>query len=702
MLNKNDLDYIISCLQNGLSIPLEYKHELFPTVQKEYELVYAGKMRKEDVLSDTDEISNIPLQVERTFNGAEHPERKDEWKNLLIFGDNLQVLKTIYYNTDTIIKDKVKGKIKLVYIDPPFGTGDEYDGNKGQSGYSAKRKGADFVEFLRRRLILLREVMADDGIIFVRLDYHFGHYVKVIMDEAFGKNNFRNEIVINRFKRQLRDLNQFNHATDILYFYSKTENYYFNEVLIDRICSFCSAERDPQWRGMHSPGLRQPPERTIMGKVYYPPKGRHWSYTQDKINSFLEEGRIRINEDTVYTNILDERIQGCPEYLQADKIPIDSNWTDLKGYVFASSYPTENPEELLKRVIECCTEEGDLVLDCFAGSGTTLAVAEKMNRRWIGCDIGKLSLYTIQKRLLEIAKSKDVYNPMKKYKKVASAFSVITAGLYDLGKVFSLSEEKYKSFVKNLFDIENVKRNSINGVAIDGEKRGYFVKIYPYWDEALRDADVDAEYVEDLHKHIGNRIKDRFYIVAPANSVAFINDYYEVEGVKYYFLKIPYQVIRELHNSDFKKLKQPQSSSQINDLDEAVGFHFKRQPEVTTEVRKIDEAYYIAITKFMSDYSFDEEGLELNNFESLSMVLIDNDPNTENDNQFIMTDYYFAKDLVSLAKKRTKDIKDDNIRQELMGTSHILVPISSKNKSVRAIYIDIYGNEFIETLNVEG
>ena len=625
MLNQYDKEYLIRCIQEGIEIPQEYKHILFPTIQKEYELVYAGKMRKEDILSDTDEVSNVPLQIERTFNGEDHPTSYENWKNLLIFGDNLQVLKTIYYDKDPIIANNIKGKIKLIYIDPPFGTGDEYDGNKGQSAYSAKRKGADFVEFLRRRLILLREVMANDGVIFIRLDYHFGHYIKVIMDEVFGKNNFRNDIVINRFKRQLRNLNQFNHATDILYFYSKSENYEFNETLISRVCSFCGSEKDPEWRGMHSPGLRKPPERVMFGETYLPPKGRHWSYTQEKIDGFIKDGRVRIDETTTYTDLNGNKIQCIPEYLQDDVIPVDSNWTDLKGYVFASTYPTENPEELLKRVIECCTQEGDLVMDCFAGSGTTLAVAEKLKRRWIGCDIGKLSMYTIQKRLLEISKSKDLSNPKKKYKKDAAAFSVVTAGLYDLGKVFSLSEDKYKSFVKNLFDIEDITKNSINGVSIDGEKRGYFVKIYPYWDKKMRNADIDADYIEELHRNIGERIKDRFYIIAPANSVAFVNDYYEVDGIRYYFLKIPYQVIRELHNQNFKKIRQPQSVGQINDLDEAVGFHFIRQPEVESALETIDGNYYIILKKFMSDYSIDEVGKEISNFESLSMVLIDND-----------------------------------------------------------------------------
>lgn len=699
MLNTNDIEYIVKCLQDGIDIPQEYKYVLFPTTQKEYELVYAGKMRKEDILSDTDEVSNIPLQIERTFNGYNHPSNYEDWKNLLIFGDNLQVLKTIYYDKDLIIANKIKGKIKLVYIDPPFGTGDDYDGNNGQSAYSAKRKGADFVEFIRRRLILLREVMADDGVIFVRLDYHFGHYIKVILDEAFGKENFRNEIIINRVKKQLRNLTKFNQSTESLFFYTKSGEYNFNEVNINRVCQFCGTLRNPVWRSMDSPGLRQPPERSFFGKTYLPPDGRHWSYTQVKIDAFIKEGRIKIDENSSYVDLHGERITGAPKILQTDEIPIDNNWTDIKGYALSTPYPTENSEELLKRVMECCTDEGDLVLDFFAGSGTTLVVAEKLNRRWIGCDIGKLSLYTIQKRLLEISNSSDLNNLKKKYKKNATAFSVVTAGLYDLGKVFSLSEEKYKSFVKNLFDIEDIDKQRINGVSIDGDKRGYFVKIYPYWDEKMREADVDAGYIEELHSNIGSYVKNRFYIIAPANSVAFVNDYYEVDGVRYYFLKIPYQVIRELHNLNFKKIRQPQSIAQINDLDEAVGFHFIRQPEVESSLETIDGNYTIALKKFMSDYNTDETGKEISNFESLSMVLVDNDY----DGDFIMEDYYFAKDLIKLTKKKSNEYKDmlDEIRNELRNVNIINIPIKgSIGTKTMVIYIDIYGNEFKEVFEL--
>ena len=121
MLTKYDIDYLIKCLQEGQEIPNEYKHLLFPTLQKEYELSYAGKIRKEDVLSDSDELSNVPLQIERIYNSEEHKAKFDNWSNMLIFGDDLQILKTIYYDKDPLIANKVKGKVNLIYIDPPFG-----------------------------------------------------------------------------------------------------------------------------------------------------------------------------------------------------------------------------------------------------------------------------------------------------------------------------------------------------------------------------------------------------------------------------------------------------------------------------------------------------------------------------------------------------------------------------------------------------
>ncbi|MBA4421282.1 MAG: site-specific DNA-methyltransferase, partial [Anaerolinea sp.] len=519
-LSQHEIEDIIERLQKGENLPDDYKFKLFPVSQKEYELVYGGKMRREDILANEDGVFPVPLQIEKIYNGTRE-QWQDGWRNIIAFGDNLQLLKAIYENKDSLIKDKVKGKVKLIYIDPPFGTGDEYDGNKGQTAYSAKTKGAEFVEFLRRRLIVAKEILADDGTIFCRIDYHFGHYVKIVLDEVFGKDNFQNEIVINRFKRQLKNLSRFNHGTDSIFFYSKTQNFYFNEIERKRLNVFTGDETEPLWRGMSSPGLRKPPERIIFGKTMLPPQGRHWTFKQSKIEDMIKENRIRINEDITYTNIKGERVKSLPEYLQSETVPVDNNWTDIRGYVFGSSYPTENPEELIKRVIECATVEGEIVLDFFVGSGTTAIVAEKMNRKWISCDIGKFSVYTTQKRLFNIAKSKSLEEENKKYKFEAKCFVSINTGHYDLEKVFKLQQAEYVKFVMNLFEVEP-KEKTINGIRLNGERKdGYNVIIWEYW--KFKDAMVDEDYLNDLHGYIGNKAGKRVYIIAPASYVGFIS-----------------------------------------------------------------------------------------------------------------------------------------------------------------------------------
>lgn len=195
MLSKAEKDYLIELIEQGKDIPNDFKHKLFPIEQKEYELVYAGKMRKEDLLANDDGSFPVPLQIEKVFNGDAHPAFEDEWRNMIVFGDNLQFLKTIYKNDDPIIKDKIKGKVKLIYIDPPFATSDDFSTKEGAKAYTDKKEGAEFIEYLRKRIILAHSILADDGSIFVHLDWKMAHYIKIVLDEVFGKNNLRNEIV---------------------------------------------------------------------------------------------------------------------------------------------------------------------------------------------------------------------------------------------------------------------------------------------------------------------------------------------------------------------------------------------------------------------------------------------------------------------------------------------------------------------------
>lgn len=377
----------------------------FTNNKKEYELVYAGKMRKEDVLADTEEAKPVPLQVEKVFNGKKYPLYSKDWHNLLVFGDSLQILKTFYENKDPLIKDKIKGKVKLIYIDPPFATKKDFRNKDGERAYRDKAKGAEFVEFLRRRLFVAKELLAEDGSIFVHLDQKKGHYIKMVLDEVFGEENLVNEIIWHFRTYQGQVKNYFPRKHNIIYWYRNKIHPEFTLAYDDDYEDTVDAER---WRKYIVNGNQ------IRGNKYPKSDSRFMAYYDRWVK---EHGRKPNRNDIIY------KVQG---YV------VDDVWTDIqaldpKDKDERVDYPTQKPEQLLNRIIKSVTDEGDLIMDFFCGSGTTLAAAEKLNRRWIGCDIGKLAMYTTQKRLLEIDQSKDLENQKKKYGKPAKSFSVVTS-----------------------------------------------------------------------------------------------------------------------------------------------------------------------------------------------------------------------------------------------------------------------------------
>ncbi|HYJ85818.1 MAG TPA: site-specific DNA-methyltransferase [Pyrinomonadaceae bacterium] len=218
---------VIETLQRGEDLPREWARELFPPEKREYELVYYGKEREEDILAET---MAVPLQPVRTFG-----KNGDGWHNMLIFGDNLQVLKRLF-------EMKREGKlcnadgtpgVRLVYIDPPFATRREFRGNQDEKAYQDKVTGAQFIEFLRKRLVLLKELLSEDGSIYIHLDWRKAHYMKVILDEMFGEHNFRNEII---WKRQTAhgDVGQgarhLGRLHDTILLYTKSDSYKWTQV----------------------------------------------------------------------------------------------------------------------------------------------------------------------------------------------------------------------------------------------------------------------------------------------------------------------------------------------------------------------------------------------------------------------------------------------------------------------------------------
>jgi len=324
---------------------------------------------------DTKYFKDLELEILSLFDDLDNA--LDGW---LIKSENYQALNTIL--------PKFKEKVQTIYIDPPF--------NKEQDAdyfYSVKYKDSTWITLLENRLRLARDLLNEKGSIFVRCDYNGNMYVRLLMNEIFGEENFRNEISVSRISKQDPKVKRFNTATDSVYLYSKSENFFFNLLFKSLI-----EPKSERWHAMDSQGQGQP--LFIFGCLLEPPKGRHWTYGQEKIKQMEKEGKIRLKCKKCGYIHTSGMWKECPQCKNKDDIKveyllpptevkqIDSNWTDIPGFTSNWGFSTENSEILLKRVIESTSNEGDLVLDFFLGSGTTTAVAHKLKRKWIGVEMG--------------------------------------------------------------------------------------------------------------------------------------------------------------------------------------------------------------------------------------------------------------------------------------------------------------------------
>lgn len=657
-LDEQQKKYIINLINNDEKIPDDYKALLFQNLQEEYEITYAGKMRKEDILAGEDGTLPVPLQLERIFNENEHSEFKNGWKNMIVFGDNLQFLKTINENNDPLIKNKIKGKVKLIYIDPPFATQDEFQNKEGAKAYSDKKKGSEFLEFLRRRLIVAKEILAEDGTIYVHLDQKMGHYVKIILDEIFGKNKFVNEIIWNYGTYIGQTKKYFPRKHDNIYVYKKGELNTFNPLRNNDLKSDANYKR---WKKYFNDNNQ------ICGDKY--------PLQDSKFNGYVErfiqkEGR----KPTKSSDII----------LEINGKVIDDVWYIQSVNPFAKervNYPTQKPEELLERIIKASTDEGDLIMDFFGGSGTSISVAEKLGRRWITCDLGKLSYLTMQKRILQIQNSKDLEGKSK-YNFPAKSFITCKLGMYDLKTTLNLEWNNYKHFVSQLFEYDTKELKS-SGVKFDGEKRGFPVKVFNYIEH--KESAVDLNYITELHKNIKIKKYSRVYIVAPATRVNFIADYEEIDDTKYYFLKVPYEMIEELHKSPFTKSKQPRSKKNVNDIDEMKGFQFIYTPEVECKLENDNKYTVLKVTKFISNPL---NGCGVENFSTLSSIFVNFNYNGK---EFLMDDYRFWNEIES-KKKEDNDTRINYKERKIISIEWKIPKKLLGNKTV-FIFTDIYGND---------
>lgn len=621
-MNKKQREYIIDILKKGEDIPIEFQEDLFPTTKKEYELKYAGKERKEKILSDT---MSVPFQAIKHFGKV----KEGEWVNKLIFGDNLQALKHL-------LKLKNEGKLKnadgtdgvrLVYIDPPFATKQDFQGNQGQKAYSDKIAGSHFIEYLRKRLILIKELLATNGSVFVHLDAKKSHYVKIVLDELFGAQNFTNEIVWHYYNKMQGNINRFASNHEVIFWYSNSSTSIYNKL---------TEKRDK-------------PVKQIK---------RIWDKkTSRLVNAKDEAGKVI--------------------YIESTEKTVDDVWRlamlQPAGASEPMVYPTQKPERLISRFVECATNEGDIILDAFAGSGTTGAVAEKLNRRWIMADCGKLAIYTMQKRMMNL--KEEIGNKRKALK--PKPFVLYNAGLYYDGKLLeNMQTDEYKEFVLELFGCQK-REHEVSGLEFHGTLNNHSVMVFD------KEHSLTEDFVDELHKTVGKSITRECYIIAPAGIVGFGEDYVQKKDVRYIILRIPNSIIAEIQRKNFDRLTQPRMSEDVNQTIDAVGFDFIYPPTVKTKNTVLkpknkltEKEYCIEILEFTPKVLGSKvKPLEDPKAEGIAMIMVDFDYDGET---FQLDKYWFGQDIV---KNEFKITFDDKIGKKAM-----------------VIYLDIYGNEKKEVL----
>ena len=548
------------------------------------ELVWPGKYNEDGTLSEVPRV-NLPFQVIETVNesratrdakrsdvqtslfdfyeGKEGDTFEEGWKNKLVWGDNLLVMGSLL--TD------FAGKIDLIYIDPPFATGVDFSltAQIGESGESVFKEqsvieekayrdtwgyGIDsYITMIHQRLLLMRDLLSGGGSIYVHCDWRVNSFVRLLMDEVFGNENFVNEISWKRYAAHSLSDSGYDAITDTVFFYTKNSsavkfNIQYGSLSEDEVSRrFPHIEEETGRRYQHAAlekssnvSSRGEP-RNIQGKTVV--SGIGWIWTQVTIDQRLKNNPYLIH----WTG------NGRPRYkIYADEYigyPLGDLWTDVK-YLSASDkqrlgYPTQKPETLLERIVKTSSNKGDLVADFFCGSGTTLAVAEKLGRRWIGCDLGRWGIHVTRKRLLSIDDCKP--------------FEVLNLGKYErqywqgvrFGRSTNVQNSERALYEYFVFILKLYGAQPVDGLEhLHGKKGKAFVHI------GVVDAPVTIDEIENSLNECVKLKQGELHVLgwewemglAGPNSLGsggLMHDEARVRGVKLILLQIPREVMEQ-------------------------------------------------------------------------------------------------------------------------------------------------------------
>jgi len=483
-LSDNEKRDIIKFLEAGKPLPDKYRFLLFKD-DREVELVWNGK---------TNEVTNVVLpfqvieQIDEPREGKEFGDggtlfdtsgkQITGWTNKLIWGDNKLILSSLK-NGPLRKEIEAQGGLKLIYIDPPFDVGADFSmdikigGDDSEESFTKKPsvieevayrdtwgKGADsFIAMIYERLKIMHDLLAEDGSIYVHCDWRVNSYMRLILDEIFGKDNFQDEIIWEYQGSWVEPKNYFPRRHNSILYYKKTESATFHRLYEDNSEDQVNAKRWDKYLV----------ENKIYGKNYPKDDIRFKTY----FDKFVKDNGREPKPDDIIFEVKGSVIGSVWYVKKVDpKSPENIN------------YPTQKSEALLSRIIEASSNEGDLIADFFCGSGTTLVVAEKLGRKWIGADLGKFGIHTSRKRLIGVQRE------LKKEGKNFRAFEILNIGKYERANFLNVNEDlraeqkarqaqkKEKEFIKLI--ISAYKAESVESfINIVAKKRDRLVAIGP-------------------------------------------------------------------------------------------------------------------------------------------------------------------------------------------------------------------------------
>ena len=503
-LSDHEIRDITKALEAGLPIDDKYRYLIFKEA-RQVELVWNGKnTHVQDVVLPFQVIEHIDeprdevnLQQQQSLFDISG-KKVQGWSNKLIWGDNKYVLSSLKSGP---IRDEIEanGGIKLIYIDPPFDVGADFSTiiEIGDTEFEKSPTvleeiafrdtwglGQDsFLAMIYERLLLMRDLLAEDGTIYVHCDYRMNSQIKMILNELFGLENFVSEIIWKRRAGIVNQTSTFGSCTDTILMFSKSQNYVYNrqhtKVDTEDYVKERFKYRDENGRIYLLNNLGNPADRPTLKyeyKGYKPPKNG-WAVSRQRMEEMDAEGRLEFPKKP------EGRIQRRQFFDEWEGMQVQNLWTDIYQINPMAKerldYPTQKPESLLERIIRTSTNEGDLVADFFGGSGTTASVAEKLNRKWITSDIGRFSINTARKRLITVQRE------MKNLGKDFRSFEVLSVGSYSFNE--ARQQNEFNQIVLTAY-----KAEPINNSPFTGRKANHYVVVGPL------DLPVSREYVEEM------------------------------------------------------------------------------------------------------------------------------------------------------------------------------------------------------------